>query len=140
MTRHVTGRMSATLQCPSSDDHSVMPFTLVSHRMADTKKGRNKKARDAENRQRKRDLAEARERDDEAEPPRECQRRDCSETATFVVVERYQEETGHGVVEATADLCTAHTADERPTNLEDASEDYLFRVEPLPEPGGSDVA
>jgi len=108
--------------------------------MADTKKGRTKKARDAENRQRKRDLAEARERGDEAEPPRECQRRDCSETATFVVLERYQEETGQGVVEATADLCTAHTADERPTNLDGAGEDYCFRVEPLPGTGGSDAA
>lgn len=108
-----------------------MPFTLVGHYMADTKKGRNKKARDAENRERERDLAEARERGDEVEPPRECQRRDCSEPATFVVVERYQDETGHGTVEATADLCTAHTADERPTNLDGDFEDYLFRVEPV---------
>ena len=107
--------------------------------MADTKKGRTKKARDAENRQRERDLAEARERGDEAEPPRECQRRDCSEPATFVVVERYQEETGHGAVEATADLCTAHTADERPMNLDGDFEDYLFRVEPVPESDRSEA-
>lgn len=121
--------------------------------MADTKKGRDKQARDAENRQRERELTEARSRGDEAEPPpdeqddtgvthrledespempHECHRRDCTEQATFVVVERYQEETGQGAVEATAVLCREHTAEERPANLDGVYADYLFRVEPLP--------
>ena len=121
--------------------------------MADTKKGRNKQARDAENRQRERELTEARDRGDEDEPPsietdeledehreegeskdspRECHRRDCTEHATFVVFERYQEDTGHGAVEATAALCREHTAEERPANLDGVYADYLFRVEPLP--------
>ena len=107
--------------------------------MADTKKGREKKARDKENRQRERELTEARDRADEAEPPqppdspRECPRRGCTEQATFVVVERYQEETGQGAVEAEATLCRAHTDEESPANLDGVYEDYLFRVEPLPE-------
>ena len=107
--------------------------------MADTKKGREKKARDEENRQRERELTEARDRADEVEPPRsadsprECHRRGCTEQATFVVVERYQEETGQGAVEAEAALCRAHTDEESPANLDGVYEDYLFRVEPLPE-------
>lgn len=132
--------------------------------MADTKKGRNKQARDAENRQRERELTEARDRDDEAEPPRddgdeaadgdasqleandspdaprECHRRDCAEQAAFVVVERYQEDTGHGAVEATAVLCREHTAEESPANLDGVYADYLFRVEPLSETDTTDAA
>lgn len=123
--------------------------------MADTKKGRDKQARDAENRQREREIEESRERADEAEPsrdegdgadeadevrreedespdsPQECRRRGCHEPATFVVLERYQEETGHGAVEVEAFLCTEHTAEESPTNLDEEYADYLFRVEPL---------
>ena len=122
--------------------------------MADTKKGREKQARDADDRQRERDATEARDRADESEPPRDdrpdgdetpregdepadsprpCHRRDCTEPAKFVVVERYQEETGHGAVEARAVLCRDHTAEESPVNLDGVYADYLFRVEPLPE-------
>lgn len=117
--------------------------------MADTKKGRNEQARNAENRQRERELEEARDRADEAEPsrdgqgetegeaedadrPRTCHRRGCEESAEFTVLERYQEETGHGAVEAEVALCRKHTAEESPTNLDGAYEDYVFRVEPLP--------
>jgi len=113
--------------------------------MGDTKKSRNKQARNEEKRQREREITEARDRDDETEPvddrvdveteptdsPGECHRRDCTEQAAFVVFERYQEETGHGAVEATADLCQEHTAEESPVNLDGAYGDYLFRVEPL---------
>ncbi|WP_132057950.1 hypothetical protein [Halorussus amylolyticus] len=115
--------------------------------MADTKKGRDKQASDAANRQREREIEASRERADEAEPPRDgrdesrregneppdsprtCHRRGCTEPATFVVLERYQEETGHGAVEAEAFLCTEHTAEESPTNLDTAYADYVFRVE-----------
>ena len=128
--------------------------------MADTKKGREKQARDAENRQQERELAEARDRADEAEPPRdtqddadeaqhkedgypdsprECHRRGCTEPATFVVLERYQEETGHGAVEAEAALCQEHTAEESPANLDNAYADYVFRVEPVPEIGNTNT-
>ncbi|MFC6875122.1 hypothetical protein [Halobellus marinus] len=112
--------------------------------MADTKEGREKQAADEKRRQMQRDIREARERADEEEPPilrtdesdedwpPECRRRDCSEPATFLVLERYQEETGHGAVEATAALCQRHTAAESPTNLDGVYEDYVFRVEPLP--------
>lgn len=119
--------------------------------MADTKKGRDKQARDADDRQRERELTEARDRADEAEPPadedegdeaddslespRECHRRGCTEPAMFIVVERYQEETGHGAVEAEAVLCREHTAEESPVNLDGAYADYLFRIEPLSETG-----
>lgn len=104
--------------------------------MADTKEGREKQARTAERRQQERELQEARERLDEPEPddPTEvptCRRRDCSEPAEFVVLERYQEETGHGAVEAEAVLCRRHTAEERPTNLDHSYDDYVFRIEPL---------
>lgn len=75
--------------------------------MGDTKKDRDKHARDAQNRQRAWETEQARDRADEAEPlgddqddspdrPPECHRRDCTEPATFLVLERYQEETGHG--------------------------------------------
>jgi hypothetical protein len=121
--------------------------------MPDNKRGREKQARDAENRQRERELQQARDRADEAEPPdddrdeadevpreesegpdspRECHRRGCTEPAAFLVLERYQEETGHGAVEAEAFLCRAHTAEESPTNLDGVYAEYVFRVEPVP--------
>ncbi|MDS0297239.1 hypothetical protein NDI76_00600 [Halogeometricum sp. S1BR25-6] len=112
--------------------------------MADTKKGREKQARDAETRQQERDVAESRERADEPEPPRSeedvegadddvptCHRRGCEEPAAFVVLERYQEDTGYGAVEAEAYLCREHTEEESPVNLEGAYDEYVFRVEPL---------
>ena len=40
------------------------------------------------------------EEDESPNSPRQCHRRGCNEPATFVVLERYQEETGHGAVEA----------------------------------------
>jgi hypothetical protein len=122
--------------------------------MADTKKGREKQARDAETRQQERDVAEFRERADEPEPeppradegaeeaeaadetesPRTCHRRGCEEPAAFVVLERYQEDTGHGAVEAEALLCREHTEEESPVNLDGVYEEYVFRVEPLRSP------
>lgn len=116
--------------------------------MADTKKGREKQARDAETRRQERDVAEFRERADESEPPlseeeteeadddagpRTCHRRGCEESAAFVVLERYQEDTGHGAVEAEAFLCREHTAEESPVNLDGVYDEYVFRVEPLAE-------
>ena len=115
--------------------------------MADDKNARDKKADDAERRQREWELEEARDRADEAEPPhagqneadeypassRTCHRRGCNELATFVVRERYQEDTGHGAVEAEAFLCREHTAEESPTNLDGVFADYVFRVEPVAE-------
>ncbi|RBI59009.1 hypothetical protein DMJ13_24700 [halophilic archaeon] len=129
--------------------------------MADTKKSRDEQARNAENRQRERELEQARERIDEAEPPRdergeanesrrardespdsarECHRRNCDEPAAFLVLERYLEETGHGAVEAEALLCREHTDEESPTNLDGVYEDYVFRVEPLPEIANADAS
>ena len=121
--------------------------------MGDTKKGREKQARNAENRQRERELQQERDRGDEPEPPHDdpeegaaesddvetdsshqCHRRGCADPPAFAVLERYQEETGHGAVEAEALLCPEHTADESPANLDGAYADYVFRVEPLPEP------
>ena len=117
--------------------------------MADDKNARDKQADDAERRQRERELEEARDRADETEPPRDgqdgahreegespnsprkCHHRGCSEPATFVVLERYQEETGHGAVEVNVFLCTEHTAEESPTNLDESYADYVFRVEPI---------
>lgn len=106
--------------------------------MADTKRGRDKQARDAEKRQHQRDIEAARERGEETEPartgsdePPACRRRGCDEPAAFVVFERYQEETGHGAVVAEAFLCRSHTAEESPTNLDGAYADYVFRVEPI---------
>lgn len=64
-----------------------------------------------------------------------CDRRSCDERAVFVVLERYQEETGKGAVEAQTVLCRAHTDEESPTNLDAAYPEYVFRVEPI-----SDVA
>ena len=62
---------------------------------------------------------------------RECHRRGCNERAQFVVLERYQEETGKGAVEAEAALCQDHTDEESPANLDGAYDDYVFRVEPI---------
>ncbi|WP_435157028.1 hypothetical protein [Haladaptatus sp. DFWS20] len=121
--------------------------------MADTKKGRDKQARDAENSQREWEVEQALERSNETEPapdepdvteaqdedsensasPPACHRRDCNEPAAFVVLERYQEETGHGAVDAEAFLCRKHTAEESPTNLDGVYAEYVFRVEPLSE-------
>ena len=128
--------------------------------MPDTKKGRDKQAREKENRQRERELQEARDRADEAEPPRPgkddateagrerdespdsaraCHRRGCTDPAMFVVLERYQEETGQGAVEAEAFLCRAHTDEESPANLDSAYADYVFRIEPIGKPANSDT-
>ena len=60
-----------------------------------------------------------------------CDRRSCDETAAFHVLERYQEETGKGTVDAETVLCRAHTDEESPVNLDAASLDYVFRVEPI---------
>jgi hypothetical protein len=110
--------------------------------MADTKEGREEQAQHEAERQREREIREAVERADEPEPPREtvepdaiprtCHRRGCEEVPVFVVLERYQEETGHGAVEARAYLCREHTAEESPTNLDGAYDGYVFRVDPLP--------
>lgn len=77
--------------------------------------------------------------DDDAASTGTCHRRDCAERAAFRVLERYQEETGQGAVEATADLCRNHAAAERPANLDGAYEGYVFRVEPLPGDGDGDA-
>lgn len=107
--------------------------------MADTKSGREEQAAHEDRRQRERAVREALERSDEVEPidedaeePQLCHRRGCSELATFVVLERYLEETGHGPVESVAVLCEEHTAEESPTNLDHAYADYAFRVDPYP--------
>ncbi|AEH38063.1 hypothetical protein [Halopiger xanaduensis] len=71
---------------------------------------------------------------------RPCHRRDCDEPAAFLALERYQEETGKGAVEAEAALCRDHAAEEHPTNLDGAYPDYVFRVEPLPEETDDDDA
>ncbi|WP_135826011.1 hypothetical protein [Halorussus ruber] len=124
--------------------------------MPDTKDGREKKAADRERRQREREIDAARRRADEAkppdeaesgdadeirraetrreehsDPPSECHRRGCDKTPAFAVLERYQEETGHGAVEAEAFLCQEHTAEESPVNLDAAYPDYVFRVVPV---------
>lgn len=62
------------------------------------------------------------------------------EPATFVVLERYEEETGHGAVEATAALCRGHADEESPTSLGNAYEDHVFRVKPLPPTNETDTA
>lgn len=71
--------------------------------------------------------------DGASDSPRQCHRRGCDEPANFVVLERYQEETGHGAVEARAELCRGHTDEESPANLDGAYDDYVFRVEPISE-------
>lgn len=119
--------------------------------MADTKDSRESQARDEQRRQRRREVTEAVDRADEAEPPPEeldeeadadrgCHRRGCDEPAAFLVLERYQEDTGHGAVEATAVLCRDHAAEERPANLDGVYPDYVFRVEPLPGALDADAA
>jgi hypothetical protein len=117
----------------------VIRLLGLSSRMGDTKTGREKQAHDAENRQREREVAEELARTDERPPPddpdepRVCHYRGCTELATFRVLERYQEETGHGAVTAEALVCQAHADDESPTNLDNAYDEYVFRVEPLPD-------
>ena len=129
--------------------------------MADTKRSREEQARDEMDRQREREIEEARDRADEAEPPpvernedegtqqaaddqqdssRACHRRGCNEVAAFVVTERYQEDTGHGAVEAEAALCREHAAEESPSNLDGAYADYVFLVQPVPGRGTPDTA
>ncbi|WP_435158945.1 hypothetical protein [Haladaptatus sp. DFWS20] len=128
--------------------------------MADNKKSRNKQAHDEENRQRAWEVEQARERMDETEPRDDqneaddsryvreensdshptCHRRGCDELAKFVVLERYQEETGHGAVEAEARLCQRHAAEESPTNLDGVYADYVFRVAPLTGTTDADIA
>jgi hypothetical protein len=134
-----------------------MPLALLIGKVPDTKDGREKKAANRERRQREREIDEARRRTDEAEPPdeaesddadeirraetgragehsdppSECHRRGCDEPPAFAVLERYQEETGHGAVEAEAFLCQEHTAEESPVNLDAAYPDYVFRVVPV---------
>ncbi|QSG03864.1 Uncharacterized protein AArcS_2668 [Natranaeroarchaeum sulfidigenes] len=117
----------------------IMTVSLVTRRMADDKKGRDKQAHNAEKRQRQRELREALERGDETEPlwedeslPKECHRRGCAADPSFIVVERYQEETGQGAVEAVAYLCQTHTREESPANLDQAYPEYQFRIEALP--------
>lgn len=60
-----------------------------------------------------------------------CHRRDCDREAEFRVIERYEEETGQGPVEAKALLCTKHTAEEHPHNLTNGGPDYLFEITPI---------
>ncbi|OLZ40638.1 hypothetical protein A6E15_06355 [Natrinema saccharevitans] len=74
---------------------------------------------------------ENRREDDSPDSVPECHRRGCTERATFVALERYQEETGHGAVEAEAALCQDHAAEESPANLDGNYAEYVFRVEPL---------
>lgn len=112
--------------------------------MGDTKEGREHQAKHSEKRQRAWELEEELARADEMPPeesegPPVCHYRGCNELATFRVVERYQEETGHGAVTAEALLCEAHADDESPTNLDNAYPEYVFRVEPLPDAFESDL-
>ncbi|WP_254532738.1 hypothetical protein [Natrinema gelatinilyticum] len=97
--------------------------------MANTENGREKQADD-----------ENRREDGVPDSLPECHRRGCTERATFVVLERYQEETGHGAVEAEAVLCQEHADEESPTNLDRSYADYVFRVEPLQETLDMDTA
>ncbi|PCR88897.1 hypothetical protein [Natrinema ejinorense] len=97
--------------------------------MGDTENGREKQADD-----------ENRRGDGVPDSLPECHRRGCTERATFGVLERYQEETGHGAVEAEAVLCQEHAAEESPTNLDGSYADYVFRVEPLQETLDMDTA
>lgn len=128
--------------------------------MADANEVRETRAENREGRQQERKTAAARSRGGEAEPPddseadsdetrredehsdapRECHRRGCNEPATFAVLERYQEETGHGAVEAEAFLCRDHTAEESPVNLDAAYADYVFRVEPIRKPSETNAS
>jgi hypothetical protein len=109
--------------------------------MADDKRGRVAKAHNAERRQWAREIEEARSRSDEAEPTldddvgsfRPCHRSDCDRTAMFYLLERYEEEAGDSVVKETANLCRGHAAEERPMHLEGVYDNYVFRIEQLPE-------
>ncbi|QSG13498.1 Uncharacterized protein HSBGL_4084 (plasmid) [Halapricum desulfuricans] len=95
---------------------------------------------DRENRREKQADDENRRGDGVPDSFPECHRRGCTEEATFVVLERYQEETGHGAVEAEAVLCREHADEESPTNLDRSYADYVFRVEPLQETLDTDTA
>ncbi|MFP8889174.1 hypothetical protein ACLI4U_05325 [Natrialbaceae archaeon A-CW2] len=97
--------------------------------MVDTENGRENQS-DGENRR----------GDGASDSLPECHRRGCTERATFVVLERYQEETGHGAVEAEAVLCQGHTDEESPANLDGSYAEYVFRVEPLQETPEMDTA
>lgn len=66
--------------------------------------------------------------------PGECKRRNCHAESIFLVREQYLEETGKGLVEATARLCQKHTRQEQPTNLDPVTPDYHFEVRPLTPP------
>ncbi|MEF8901440.1 MAG: hypothetical protein V5A25_09490 [Halovenus sp.] len=63
--------------------------------------------------------------------PGECHRRNCHNDAVFLVREKYLEETGHGLVEATARLCQEHTHEESPANIDPITPEYLFEVTAL---------
>lgn len=52
-------------------DHTIFRLALVDRRMPDDKRSRDKQAADEERRQRKREVEEARDRGDEAEPMHE---------------------------------------------------------------------
>jgi len=97
--------------------------------MGDTENGRENQADD-----------ENRPEDGGPDSLPECHRRGCTERAAFVVLERYQEETGHGAVEAEAVLCREHADEESPTNLDRSYAEYVFRVEPLQETPDTDTA
>lgn len=109
--------------------------------MADNKRGRVAQAHNAERRQWEREIEEARRRIDESEPTtdedvggfRPCHRSDCERTAMFYVLERYEEEAGNGVITESANLCRQHSAEERPMHLEGVYDNYVFRIEQLPE-------
>jgi hypothetical protein len=108
--------------------------------MADDKQGRVQQAHNEVRRQIERDIEEARNRSDESNPLREeadddfqpCSRSACSRAAMFTVLERYEEAAGD-VVEETAMLCRQHATEERPMHLERIYDNYVFRVEQLPE-------
>ncbi len=78
--------------------------------------------------------------DDGPDASRPCHRRGCDRPAAFEVLERYQEDTGHGAVEARAALCQEHADEETPTNLDRAYDDYVFRVTPLASASETDAA
>ena len=124
--------------------HNVMSGCHERRGMPDTEEGREKQAADADRAQRERALQEELERGGEEPPspdadePQICHYRDCTDLATFRVVERYEEETGHGLVTAEALVCPAHAEGEHPTNLDGASPEYRFFVEPLPSAFGTE--
>lgn len=63
--------------------------------------------------------------------PGECHQRNCQNEAVFLVREKYLEETGKGLVEATARLCQEHTHQESPINIDPITPEYLFEVTAL---------